>query len=106
MQSEKVAEKNKKKQIGAATAVRHHTCAFIEQTFIPAYGFLVGKQQSNAPYISSNAPYVEISCVSPNVSLQRSQVTRVTMSKWFSTTVTGHRCDHVSFLPSGSIKRQ
>jgi hypothetical protein len=79
MQSEKVAEKSKKKQIGAATAVRHHTCAFIEQTFIPAYGFLVGKQQSTAPYISSNAPYVEISCVSPNVSLQRSQVTGVTM---------------------------
>ncbi|MBQ6193801.1 MAG: hypothetical protein IJK43_05180 [Prevotella sp.] len=35
MQSEKVAEKNKKNKTGAATAVRHHTCAFIEQTFIP-----------------------------------------------------------------------
>jgi hypothetical protein len=56
MQSEKVAEKSKKNKTGAATAVRHHTCAFIEQTFIPAYGFLVGKQQSTAPYISSNAP--------------------------------------------------
>ena len=33
---------------------------------------------------------VEISCV---------------FSKWFSTTVTGHTCDHVPFLPSGSIKR-
>ena len=42
----------------------------------------------------------------PNGSLQRSQVTGVTMSKWFSTTVTGHRCDHVPFLPGGSIKRQ
>jgi hypothetical protein len=35
MQSEKVAEKSKKNKTGAATAVRHHTCTFIEQTFIP-----------------------------------------------------------------------
>ena len=33
---------------------------------------------------------VEISCV---------------FSKWFSATVTGHTCDHVSFLPSGGTKK-
>ena len=33
MQSKKVAEKRKK--TGVATVIRHHTCAFIEQTFIP-----------------------------------------------------------------------
>ena len=38
---------------------------------------------------SRAALYVEISCV---------------FSKWFSATVTGHRCDHVSFLPSGERK--
>ena len=56
MQSEKVAEKSKKNKTGAATAVRHHTCAFIEQTFIPLGVSSVTLPQWSFTFVILNAP--------------------------------------------------